>query len=94
LWLLVLNYAAIFSTLAWYALKANNKDYCLNYLSLMLWGATLMAFVDHIFSYARGEGFFELSSDSLALGFSLVAVALMIWLVILLYKDPLKVLKV
>ena len=52
-----------------------------------------MAFVDHIFSYARGEGFFELSSDSLALGFSLIAVALMIWLVILLYKDPLKVLK-
>jgi hypothetical protein len=39
-----------------------------------------------------GEGFIEVSIDVIVLGFSLLLIALVIWLIILLIKDPRKVL--
>ena len=68
--------------------RARGRELCLNYLVVVLWGATVMSFVDHLYSYLRGEGFMEVSLDSLVLGFSLLLVALTVWLVVLLIKDP------
>lgn len=88
MWLLVLGYAAVVATVAWYVGRARGRELCLNYLVVVLWGATVMSFVDHLYSYLRGEGFMEVSLDSLVLGFSLLLVALTVWLVVLLIKDP------
>jgi len=87
-WLLVVGYAAVVATVAWDVGRARGRELCLNYLVVVLWGATVMSFVDHLYSYLRGEGFMEVSLDSLVLGFSLLLVALTVWLVVLLIKDP------
>jgi hypothetical protein len=88
-WLLVLGYAAVVATVAWYVGRSRGRELCLNYLVVVLWGATVMSFVDHLYSYyLRGEEFMEVSLDSLVLGFSLLLVALTVWLVTLLIKDP------
>jgi Na+-driven multidrug efflux pump len=93
MWLVILGYGAVIATALWYVSKAKGEDLCLNYLATILWGATLMFFIDHLFSYIRGEGFMDISADAVALGFSLLLVALVIWLVILFIKDPKKVLR-
>ena len=62
-------------------------------LSLMYWGASLMWLADAIFEYAElHEAFFtpepiDMLND-FYLGLSVVALGLIIWLVILLVKDP------
>ena len=62
-------------------------------LSLMYWGASLMWLVDAIFEYVHeGAAYFsqapaDILNDFL-LGISVVALGLVIWLVILLVKDP------
>ena len=91
MWLVILGYGAVIATALWYVSKAKGEDLCLNYLATILWGAALMFFIDHLFSYIRGEGFMEVSADAVALGFSLLLVALVIWLAILFIKDPKKV---
>jgi hypothetical protein len=50
-----------------------------------------MFFIDSLYSYLNGEGFIEVSIDAIILGFSLLLIALVIWLIILLIKDPRKV---
>jgi len=91
MWLLVLGYAAVITTVLWYIFKSKGVDYCLNYLSIILWGATIMFFIDSLYSYLNGEEFIEVSVDALVLSFSLLLAALVIWLSILLIKDPKKV---
>ncbi len=62
-------------------------------LSLMYWGATLMWFVDAVAEYLKvGVEFFtpaasDMLNDSY-LGASVVLLGLIIWLVIVLIKDP------
>lgn len=62
-------------------------------LSLMYWGASLMWLGDAIFEYVElHEAFFtpepiDMLND-FYLGLSVVALGLIIWLVILLVKDP------
>lgn len=62
-------------------------------LSLMYWGASLMWLADAIFEYAElHEAFFapepiDMLND-FYLGLSVAALGLIIWLVILLMKDP------
>jgi Na+-driven multidrug efflux pump len=91
MWLLILGYAAVITTALWYVFKSKGVDYCLNYLSVILWGATVMFFIDSLYNYLNGEGFIEVSIDAIVLGFSLLLIALVIWLIILLIKDPRKV---
>lgn len=64
----------------------------------MYWGASLMWFVDAVFEYAeiRSEYFTPEPADmlnDLYLGLSVVALGLIIWIVILLIKDPKGVVK-
>ena len=62
-------------------------------LCLMFWGASLMWLVDAIVEYSEigAEFFMQDGADmlnDLYLGLSVVALGLIIWLVILLIKDP------
>ena len=91
MWLLILGYAAVITTAMWYIGKAEGEDLYLNYLAVILWGATIMFFIDSLFSYLKGEGFIEISAEAITLGFSLLLVALIVWLFILFIRDPKKV---
>ena len=62
-------------------------------LCLMFWGASIMWLVDAIVEYseAGAEFFMQSGADmlnDLYLGLSVVALGLIIWLVILIVKDP------
>lgn len=90
--LLTALFAALISTAVWYFKDGSNRMQT-GTLSLMYWGASLMWLVDAIFEYAHeGAAYFsqapaDILNDFL-LGISVVALGLVIWLVILLIKDP------
>ena len=90
--LLTCVFAAIICTILWYKHTPDNTMR-LGTLSLMYWGASLMWLGDAIFEYAElHEAFFtpepiDMLND-FYLGLSVVALGLIIWLVILLIKDP------
>lgn len=70
----------------------------LQWLCNLLWGASLMWLVDAIFEYAElhAEYFTPAPMDMLNdffLGLSVVALGLIVWLVVLLIKDPKGVVK-
>ena len=90
--LLVTVFAAIICTLIWYN-KAPDRSMQLGTLCLMFWGASIMWFVDAVVGYLEigAEFFMQDASDmlnDLYLGLSVVALGLIIWLAILLIKDP------
>ena len=90
--LLVTVFAAIICTILWYK-KAPNDDMKLNVLCFMFWGTSIMWFVDAIFEYAELKAAYftpalEDMVNDLYLGLSVVALGLIVWLVILLIKDP------
>ena len=90
--LLTSVFAAIISTVIWYK-NAPKNEMRVSILCWMYWGASLMWFVDAIFEYAElhAEYFTPAPIDMLNdffLGLSVVALGLIIWLVILLAKDP------
>lgn len=61
----------------------------LRLLSLIIWGATIMVFVDHVMGYLmEGGEFFELTAEATVLGFVLLIAALVVWEIALLIKDP------
>ena len=89
--LLITVFAAIISTILWYNRKNDNMK--LGVLVAMFWGASLMWLGDAIFGYMEdGADFFVPSTADMIndgfLGFSVVALAMIIWLVVLLIKDP------
>jgi len=90
MWLIILTMAAVITTAIWYA-KDTERKYKLGFLSLVFWGTSIMVFVDHVVGYlmegAEGE-FFETSLDAFLLSIVLVIIALIIWEIVLLYKDP------
>ena len=90
--LLITIFAAIISTVVWYC-KAPDDKMMTKVLCYLYWGASLMWLGDAIFEYAElHEAFFtpepiDMLND-FYLGLSVVALGLIIWLVILLVKDP------
>lgn len=95
--LLITVFAAVLSTAVWYK-KAPADDLQIGTLCLMYWGASLMWMVDAVFEYGqlKSEFFTPTPADMLNdafLGFSVVVFGLVIWLVILLVKDPRGVVK-
>ncbi len=95
--LLITVFAAIICTIVWYQV-ASREEMKLGVLCLMFWGASIMWFVDAIFEYAelKAEYFTPKASDMLNdsfLGLSVVALGLVIWLIVLLCKDPKGVVK-
>lgn len=95
--LLTTVFAAIICTVIWYK-GAPKSEMKVGALCWMYWGASLMWLVDAIFEYAElgAEYFAPAPMDMLNdfyLGLSVVAFGLIIWLVILLVKDPKGVVK-
>ena len=93
--LLITVFAAVISTVSWYK-NAPDDELKRGVLCWLFWGASLMWLVDAVFEYAElGAAYFtpepqEMLND-IFLGISAVALALVIWLVILLLKDPRRV---
>ena len=90
--LLVTVFAAIISTIVWYK-KAPNDQMKTGILCLMFWGASLMWFIDAVVEFVelKAEFFTPATGDmlnDLYLGLSVVALGLIIWLIILMIKDP------
>ena len=95
--LLIAVFAAIITTIIWYT-NDKRSELKLGTLTLMFVGASLMWFVDAVVEYIElgAEYFTPAPADMLndtSLGLSVVAFGLIIWLVILLVKDPLKVVR-
>ena len=95
--LLTTVFAAVICTIIWYK-SAPKSEMKVGTLCLIYWGASLMWLVDAIFEYAElhAEYFTPAPADMLNdfyLGLSVVALGLVIWLVILLIKDPKGVIK-
>ena len=83
-------FAAAIATIFWYNTKSDRK---LGTLALMYWGASLMWLVDAVVEYIElGAEFFEQAPADMLndayLGLCVVALGMVIWLVILIVKDP------
>ncbi len=90
--LLVSVFAAVLCTVIWYK-NAPKDEMRVSILCWMFWGASLMWLVDAIFEFAElGAAYFQPAPadmlNDLFLGLSVVAFALVVWLVILIIKDP------
>lgn len=86
MWLIIVLITATIVTALWYLRDDIPK---LNYLSLILWGTTIMVFVDHIMGYlSEGGEFIEMTSDAALLGIVLVTTAIILWEIILIFEDP------
>ena len=95
--LLLTVFAAIIATIVWYK-NAPKDDFKVGTLALIYWGASLMWLVDAIFEYAelKAAYFTPAPADmlnDLFLGLSVVALALVIWVAVLLISDPKGVVK-
>ncbi len=95
--LLTTVFAAVICTAIWYKNAPDNKMN-LGLLCWMFWGASLMWLVDAIFEYAelKAEYFTPEPADmlnDLFLGLSVIALAMVIWVVVLLIKDPKGIIK-
>ena len=94
--LLLTVFAAIIVTVKWYTRKDDSMQ--LGMLVFMFWGASLMWLGDAIFGYIEeGSDYFvpaplDMLNDAY-LGLSVIALALVIWLVRLLVTDPKGVVK-
>ncbi|MBR1911760.1 MAG: hypothetical protein IJ828_05330 [Treponema sp.] len=94
--LLLTLMAAVVATLTWYASeKARQLKVCV--LCYLFWGASLMWLVDAVFEYIeqRSSYFSPSASEMLNdafLGMSVIVLAMTIWLLVLLVKDPKRVL--
>ena len=95
--LLISVFAAIICTVIWYKNGPKN-EMMVGVLCWMFWGASLMWLIDAVFEYAElgAESFVPAPLDmlnDLYLGLSVVALGLIIWLVIVLIRDPKGVVK-
>lgn len=89
--LLITVFAAVIATYKWYTRKDDSLN--ISMLCFMFWGASLMWMVDAVYEYAElgAEYFTPAPQDMLNdafLGLAVVALALVIWVVSLLVKDP------
>ena len=89
--LLITVFAAVIATVKWYTRKDDTM--LLGTLVFLYWGASLMWLVDAVFEYAelQAEYFTPALEDMINdtfLGLSVVALALVIWVVRLLIVDP------
>lgn len=95
--LLTTVFAAVICTAIWYK-GAPDSQMKTGILCWMYWGASLMWLIDAFFEYAEmGAEYFTPAPvdmlNDLYLGLSVVALGMVIWIVILLIKDPKGVIK-
>jgi len=92
MWLITTFIASLIATFFWQVLK---KKYQLGFLSLMLWGSTIMILIDHILGY-EGSQFLEIETNGLItngmwLGLAMLIPVLFIWLLAVLFKNKNKI---
>ena len=90
--LLITLIAAVISTVVWYT-SPKARQLKVGVLLYMFWGASLMWLVDAVAEYIelRDEFFTPAAADMLNdafLGISVVVLALVVWVVYMLIKDP------
>lgn len=95
--LLIALTAAVIATAIWYA-NPTARKMKVGLLCYMYWGASLMWMVDAVAEYIelRAEYFRPALEDMINdafLGFSVVVLALVIWMVYVLIKDPMETIK-
>ena len=95
--LLITVFAAIICTVLWYK-KAPQDEMKLSVLCFLYWGASIMWLVDAVYEYAELKAAFFTPApadmlNDLFLGLSVVALGLIVWLIVLLVKDPRGVIK-
>lgn len=95
--LLIAVFAAVITTIIWYT-NDKRSQLKLGMLTLMYWGASLMWMVDAVVEYIElgAEYFTPAPADMLNdafLGLSVTAFGLIIWIVVLMVKDPLGVVR-
>lgn len=95
--LLITVFAAVICTVLWY-FRLHDRKIMFGRLCLMYWGAALMWSVDAVFEYVELEAeYFNPSAHDMLndafLGLAVVALGLVIWIVMLLVKDPKHVLR-
>ncbi|MEX2684077.1 MAG: hypothetical protein Q6373_021085 [Candidatus Sigynarchaeota archaeon] len=83
MWLITTLIAALAVTAVYLALP-NPKTYKLDWLAVMLWGASVMILVDHIWGYDFASPFIEFTTDGLIadgfiLGISMLIPVFAIW---------------
>lgn len=93
--LLLTIFAAVVTTVIWYS-SEKARELRVGMLVFMFWGASLMWLVDAVVEFIeiRAEYFTPAAEDMLNdafLGISVIALALVIWVVALLIKDPKRV---
>ena len=90
--LILTTIAAVLCTAVWYA-SATMREMKISVLCWLFWGAAIMWLVDLVFEYAEeGAKVFEPSladvlNDTL-LGLAVITLALVIWIAVLLVRDP------
>ncbi|MCR5762072.1 MAG: hypothetical protein K6G00_01665 [Treponema sp.] len=87
--------SAVISTVIWYS-SENARLMKVGTLCYMFWGASMMWLVDAVFEYIElGAEYFNVSlSDMLNdafLGMSVIVLAMIVWIMVLLIKDPKKI---
>ena len=88
MWLVTTFLAAVGATLTKFVLP---KDYKLDFLALMLWGAVIMVLIDHMLGYGGGE-FLEKTTDGMikngaVLGIAMLVPVFIIWGISLLISN-------
>lgn len=95
--LLTTVFAAVIATLVWYT-SESMRELKIATLCYLYWGASIMWLADAVFEYAElheeyfAPAFGDMIND-LYLGLSVVALGLIIWIVVLLARDPRGVVK-
>lgn len=90
--LLITVIAAVISTVVWYS-SEKARELKVGVLLYMFWGASLMWLVDAVVEYIEvGADYFTTAAGDMLndafLGVSVVALALVVWVVYMLVKDP------
>ncbi|MBP5231868.1 MAG: hypothetical protein J6333_00505 [Planctomycetes bacterium] len=90
--LLITVFCAVAATVAWYA-SASARQLKVSVLCWLFWGASLMWFVDAVFEYSElGAKFFTPAPEDMLndafLGLAAAALALVIWVAVMLVSDP------
>ena len=95
--LLITMITAVISTVIWYT-NSKARELKIGVLLYMFWGASLMWLVDAVVEYLEvGSEYFEPAAKDMLndtfLGISVITLALVVWVVYLLIKDPSDLLK-
>ncbi len=95
--LLMCTLAAVVSSVVWYT-SENARIMKVGMLCYMFWGASLMWLVDAVYEYSElGAAYFtpavsDMINDAF-LGASVIVVALVVWILVVLIRDPRQVIK-